>query len=138
MTQPTRPPDHLPVLTEVLDMQTTPAQQTAAPLTDLPEVDLSFPPAAPTPADVSAPTGSTPPTLGQGIDLDLDRMAQRVRSNVQLQVDHLLEARLRETLTPLLAQHTDTLVHHLKAELARALDDMVTRAVAQEINRHHT
>jgi len=151
MNQPTqppmRPPAHLPVLTEVLqegelalpaslpvtDASMAPSVADESPvwpplpeLPTLPEVDLSFPPAAPTPRV---------PTPSETLALQLEQAAVRVRANVQLQVDNLLEARLREAMAPLLAQQADMLVFRLKMELAGMLDDMVARAVSQEIHR---
>lgn len=132
---PSRPPAHLPVLTEVLEEKPLAAVSSApmfpelpvlTPLPELPEVDLSFPPPAPTPVV---------PSAAEVLAEQLDKMATRVRANVQLQVDQLLEARLREAMAPLLAQQADMLVFRLKMELAGMLDDMVARAVSQEIHR---
>lgn len=132
---PSRPPAHLPVLTEVLEEKPLAAVSSApifpelpvlTPLPELPEVDLSFPPPAPTPVV---------PSAAEVLAEQFDKMATRVRANVQLQVDQLLEARLREAMAPLLAQQADMLVFRLKMELAGMLDDMVARAVSQEIHR---
>jgi hypothetical protein len=135
---PSRPPAHLPVLTEVLEekplaavssVPVFPELPVLTPLPELPqlpEVDLSFPPPVPTPVV---------PSAAEALAEQLDKMAIRVRANVQLQVDQLLEARLREAMAPLLAQQADTLVFRLKMELAGMLDDMVARAVSQEIHR---
>jgi hypothetical protein len=132
---PTRPPAHLPVLTEVLEekplvvvspVPVFPELPVLTPLPELPEVDLSFPPPAPTPVV---------PSAAEALAGQLDKMAIRVRANVQMQVDQLLEARLREAMAPLLAQQADMLVFRLKMELAGMLDDMVARAVSQEIHR---
>lgn len=132
---PSRPPAHLPVLTEVLEEKPLAAVSSApmfpelpvlTPLPELPEVDLSFPPPAPTPVV---------PSAAEVLAEQLDKMSTRVRANVQLQVDQLLEARLREAMAPLLAQQADMLVFRLKMELAGMLDDMVARAVSQEIHR---
>jgi hypothetical protein len=132
---PLRPPTHLPVLTEVLEekplvvvspVPVFPELPVLTPLPELPEVDLSFPPPAPTPVV---------PSAAEVLAEQLDKMATRVRANVQLQVDQLLEARLREAMAPLLAQQADMLVFRLKMELAGMLDDMVARAVSQEIHR---
>lgn len=161
--QPPRPPAHLPVLTEVLEPRPAPpvipptpvAASLVPPVTPQPqavshvpvsliqaltqpepatsagdstvgvEVDLSFPPAPTPPASMAMATPL----------LDTERLSQRVRANVQLQVDQLLEAKLRETMAPLLAQQADMLVFRLKMELTGWLDDMVARAVAQEVGR---
>ena len=143
---PMRPPAHLPVLTEVLeegvpvvppvpvpvaDAPPTPTwvDPASPPLPVLPEVDLSFPPpVAPVPEPVL-------PTQASLMADQMERAAKRVRANVQLQVDQLLEAKLREAMAPLLAQQADMLVFRLKMELAGMLDDMVARAVSQEMHR---
>lgn len=125
---PMRPPAHLPVLTEVLE-EAPPVVQAwvdpaSPPLPTLPEVDLSFPSVAP-----------VLPTPSERMAEQLEKAAARVRANVQLQVDQLLEARLREAMAPLLAQQADMLVFRLKMELSGWLDDMVARAVSQELHR---
>jgi hypothetical protein len=127
MNQPTRPPAHLPVLTEVLEVP-LPAHHNSDPLNALPEIELSFPPSTPSLADEA----DLPPL---GLVIDLEHMAQRVQANVQIQLEHLLEARLREAMAPLLAQQADALVQGLKVDMAQALSDMVARAVDQEITR---
>lgn len=60
---------------------------------------------------------------------------QRVLSNIQRQVDAMLDYRLREALMPVLARVTDTLVRELRAELSATMQDVVARAVAQEVAR---
>lgn len=132
MNQPTRPPANLPVLTEVLDVPDLPlpVAQVTETLMALPEVELSFPPASPTAFET--PVAATP--LEQEFNLAL---AERVRANVHLQLTHLLEAQLREAIAPLLAQYSDALVHRLNADLAQTLNDMVARAVDQEISQRH-
>ena len=60
----------------------------------------------------------------------------RVLANVQRQIDLMLEQRLREATAPALARLTDTLLREVRSELASALRDIVSRAVAQELSRH--
>src|SRR5262249_28298356 len=63
-------------------------------------------------------------------------LTQRVLANVQRQIDLMLEPRLREAPAPALAPLTDALLREVRGELASALRDIVSRAVAQELSRH--
>ena len=61
------------------------------------------------------------------------QLSQRILTDVQRQIDSMLEFRLRESMQPLLAQFTETLMQDLRDELSRTMRDVVTRAVAQEV-----
>jgi hypothetical protein len=63
-------------------------------------------------------------------------VTRRVLEEVQRQIDLMLEYRLREALGPLLARLSDTLIREARDELAATLRDVVSRAVAQEVERH--
>ena len=65
-----------------------------------------------------------------------EQLVQRVLGDVQRQVDLMLEQRLREALAPALARLTDALLRETRRELASTLQDLVARAVAQELSRH--
>ena len=65
-----------------------------------------------------------------------EQLVQRVLADLQRQVDLMLEYRLREALTPLLARAADSVIRDARAELASTLRDIVARAVAQEVARH--
>ena len=67
-----------------------------------------------------------------------EQLIQRVLADLQRQVDLMLEYRLREALTPLLARATDSVIRDARSELASTLRDVVARAVAQELARHRT
>lgn len=132
---PTRLPDHLPVLTEVL----ADAPQRQEPIFEagFPKIELNFP-------DAVVVEDSVPQIGRQMLQshvpppspVDVTYLAQRVRGNIQLQLEHMLEARLREAILPMLTQQTDLLVQRLRGDLLFWLDDMVEKAVAQEIARH--
>ena len=62
-------------------------------------------------------------------------LTQRVLTDVQRQIDLMLEYRLREVLSPLLARATDNLIREARNELASTLREVVARAVAQELAR---
>ena len=64
------------------------------------------------------------------------QLVQRVLADLQRQTDLMLDYRLREVLTPLLARATDNLIREARGELAVTLRDMVARAVALEMARH--
>jgi hypothetical protein len=63
-------------------------------------------------------------------------LVQGVLTDVQRQVDHLFEYRVREALGPLMTRLTDALVRETREELALIVRDVVRRAVAQEIAKH--
>ena len=123
-----RPPQRVPTLTEVVE---TPA---ATPPRDEPPIPVGETIHAPvTEAEVAtlvaAQTAALPP-------LDEEQLTQRVLSELQRQIDVLLEQRLREALASVLARLTDSLVRDLRGELASTLRELVARAVAQELSRH--
>lgn len=105
-TEP-REPHRLPTLTEVVPI----APQPAAP-----------PPLA------SPPVDAPPPAAADLVD--------QVLADVQRQVGLVLEYRMREVLTTVIARATDTMVREARNELAAALREVVERAVAQELQRH--
>lgn len=65
-----------------------------------------------------------------------EELIERVLVDVGRQVELMLEYRLRETLTPVLARATDALVREARNELAQTLRDVIARSVAQELARH--
>jgi hypothetical protein len=114
------PPQGVPTLTEVVEWH-----------------DSAAPPAAPAapdeaavadPASTGAPGEHKLPTEAE--------LIERVLIQVQRQLDLMIEYRMREALTPLLARATDNLVRDARNELASTLRDVVARAVAQELTRH--
>jgi hypothetical protein len=62
----------------------------------------------------------------------------RILSDLQRQFDLSLEYRIREVLTPILARAADSLVREARADLTRALHEIVVRAVAQELQRQRS
>lgn len=152
-----RPPlGQLPTLTEVIGHG--PVSDTDADLSpDLSRprdvdltIDLSADAQTPTPAErrqrLVESMASTPPPVKPAHDDLVDEWAQRawlaqaeaelvqsVLTDVQRQVDHLFEYRVREALGPLMARLTDALVRETREELATIVRDIVRRAVAQEI-----
>lgn len=115
-------PDRVPTLTEVVAWPPADAGQAEAEMSarlDLREETSEA-------ATVSAPER-------QFSEADLTR---QILTDVQRQIDLMLEYRLREALAPLLARATDSLVRESRNELASTMRDVVARAVAQELSRH--
>jgi hypothetical protein len=117
------PPARVPTLTEVVT---------------LPEAAAPAPEAEPAPPPLPEPP-QVPPFLERRANwppIQEDQIVQRVLSDLQRQIDLMLETRMRETLTPALNRATDALVRDLRHELASTLRDVIAQAVAQELARH--
>jgi hypothetical protein len=112
----------VPTLTEVVAWP----EPAAAPAATLPAP-------APLPAEREASAGAAAPAV-----LNEEQLTQRVLIDLQRQMDLMLDYRMREVLTPLLARAADTIVREARGELASTLRDVVERAVALELARHRT
>jgi len=123
MSGATMPPDRVPTLTEVVSWPQAPGSS--------PMPGDSQPPLPSVEADVVA----VPLQALRVVD---EAMVQGVLVEVQRQVELMLDYRLREVLTPLLARAADGIVRDVRTELASTLRDVVARAVAQELARHRT
>lgn len=118
-------PAQVPTLTEVIEVDE---------FADLGQLGPQSVPSQTVPQPVPAPAPAAP----QPIPLDSlpvleGQLAQRVLTDVQRQIDSMLEFRLREALAPVLARHSEAIVRELKDELARTMRDVVARSVAQEV-----
>lgn len=120
---PSLPPDRVPTLTEVVAWP-----DPAAP---------AEPPGAPVSVAAGGETPSAAPAPAP-MPLDEEHLTQRVLIDLQRQMDLMLDYRLREVLTPLLARAADGIVREARSELASTLRDVVARAVAQELARHRS
>lgn len=102
------------------------------------DVTQGAPPADAEMAPESATDASAPALLqsGAGALRSEAQLVQQVLADVQRQVELMLEYRMRETLAPILARATDTMIRDARSQLANALHEMVARAVAQELSRH--
>lgn len=116
------PPERVPTLTEVVAWPHAPAPGEA----QLPRAAVE---AQPLEADMLGTPKST-------VRAAEEQVIQGVLVEVQRQVELMLDYRLREVLTPLLARAADSIVREARSELASTLRDVVARAVAQELARH--
>ncbi len=122
------PAQRVPTLTEVVEWRGTPAR-----------AGVPTPASAPDRAVSEGQASAVAPPAAQGAapaTLTDEALIQAVLADLQRQLDLMLEYRLREALTPLLARATDQLAREARNELASTLRDMVERAVAQELARH--
>jgi len=139
------PPQRVPTLTEVVEpmYRTPPPVEPVAP----PPAWSHHPPQHAWPASApetspeflhEAATHRDTSTQGSGElqGIDEAQLIDRVLSDLQRQVELMLEYRLREVLTPALVRATDALIRDARVELASTLRDVVARAVAQELSRH--
>jgi len=114
----------LPGMNELLD-DPQPVLPEVAEVSEVPEAStlpLPLPPVAPAMV-----------TSGEVTDVTEAQLAHRVLGVVQKQIDGMLDFRLREAMTPILQRHTDALVRELRDELKQTMQDVITRAVAQEM-----
>lgn len=149
MNIPTRPhPANVPTLTEVIEFNPEGGQLLPVPQvveSPLLTPDIDFEPAPlPVPEVVVSSSSMVPlasiphvapysPVEALDPEVSEAQLSQRILTDVQRQIDSMLEFRLRESMQPLLAQFTETLMQDLRDELSRTMRDVVTRAVAQEV-----
>lgn len=132
-----QPPQRVPVLTEVVVL---PKAQPVAEVDEFPpfQMDPAYAATAPTPLGAAAPAvppapvAVAAPAVGA---VDEARVVQRVLADLDKQLDLMFEHRLRESLSPVLARMTDSLVREMRAQLAANLREMVARAVSLELDR---
>ncbi len=138
----------VPTLTEVVAVAEATVDTVAAPTPPLGGVDDSVPTGSTAVDlqldDVEAPAQPTEPPLRPAITVPARSMVlptdtqliQQVLADVSRQVELMLEYRMRETLAPILARATDTMIRDTRNQLVNTLHEMVARAVAQEMARH--
>jgi hypothetical protein len=143
-TVPQQPPQRVPVLTEVVVLPKAPPVVEVDEFPPLP-VDRAFAETAPTPmggaqpavppvhAAAPPPVVTPVPVVAAGVDEA--RVVQRVLADLDKQLDLMFEHRLRESLSPVLARMTDSLVREMRTQLAANLREMVARAVSLELDR---
>ena len=134
---PPQPPQRVPVLTEVVVLPKTQPAVEDDEFPPLP-VDPAFAATAPAPLgrpERAAPVVPAPAPVAPAAVIDEARVVQRVLADLDKQLDLMFEHRLRESLSPVLARMTDSLVREMRAQLAANLREMVARAVSLELDR---
>lgn len=131
------PPSGVPTLTEVVAWP-APAASPTEPREPAPEAlplegEALPPPIAAMAAPAQTPSPAVPPPASLPTE---DQLTQRVLTDLQRQIELMLDYRMREMLTPILTRATDGVIRDARAELASTLRDVVQRAVAQELARH--
>ena len=126
------PVERLPTLTEVVELAQTQRppvrdQPAAMPAPPAPPVDL------PVHTDIKSSSAQPDPVV-----ITEEQVINRVLTDLQLQIDLMLESRLREVLAPLLERATERLVRDARSELASTLHAAVALAVTKELERHRT
>ena len=126
------PVERLPTLTEVVELAQTrrrpvPNVPVAMPAASVSTVD------APVQSDVKTSSAPLSP-----VAITEEQVINRVLMDLQLQIDLMLESRLREVLAPLLERATERLVRDARSELASTLHAAVALAVTKELERHRT
>jgi hypothetical protein len=86
--------------------------------------------AAPLPPKVNFDDGGVRPAFNEA------EMVRRIVSDVQQQLDAMIENRLREALAPMVSRLTDALIREAADQVGAMLHEMVARAVASEVSRH--
>jgi hypothetical protein len=125
------PPQSVPTLTEVVSWPRSERASGAEPVRE--------PPAGPAQKPVQEPPPATPlPVPGNEPPPNEDQLTERILLELQRQVDLVLDYRVREVLTPILARAADALVRDARAELTRLLRDVVARSVAEELRRQRS
>ncbi|MDB5839102.1 MAG: hypothetical protein JWQ23_1054 [Herminiimonas sp.] len=117
----------IPVLTEIIE---PPSGEIAGP--EAPAVVL--PP--PEPPSIEAMEAHAAATWS---DEEWNRLERKIRERILRQIlgriDTLLEQRVRDTLADVLQTAVEKLANDIKGGLHQSLEDIVSRAIAQEITR---
>jgi hypothetical protein len=127
-----QPPRSVPVLTEVVVLPKS-APEAADEYPGF-SSDPAYAATAPAPLDTAPSRGMAAPPP---VVVDETMLTRRVLADLDKQLDLMFEQRLRETLTPVLARMTDTLVREMRNQLAGSLRELVAKAVSLELERLH-
>ncbi|MFM9914546.1 MAG: hypothetical protein ACKVOX_01965 [Rhizobacter sp.] len=149
MSTATLPPMRVPTLTEIVEW--TPSMLTGAPEPRAADADPApeLPEAALAP-DITRPEveaciehavefvagAEAEALLAAPPMIDESALAHRIVSDLQKQVDPMLEDRLRTALTPMLERLMQSLLQEARDELALTLRDVVAAAVSRELEQH--
>jgi hypothetical protein len=127
----------IPVLTEIILPVTETVDQAAEAGTVTAATTSSSPlpsppPAAVVQADAEATNVSVPEEHWQTLEQSLK---EDVLKHVLARVDFVLEHRVRDNLADVLQTAVEGLANEIRAGLKNSLEELVTRAVTQEINK---
>ncbi|MFM2448174.1 MAG: hypothetical protein RIS44_624 [Pseudomonadota bacterium] len=118
------PPSRVPTLTEVVEVHGALTEEVMPAESPAGVGALAALTATPT------TTASSPP---QSVNPDL--LTQQVMTDIQRQIDAMLEVRLKEALAPIVTRLTDALARDARSELTKVMKDVVSRCVAEEVRR---
>jgi hypothetical protein len=118
------PPSRVPTLTEVVEVHGVLIEEVMPAESPAGVGALAALTATPT------TTASSPP---QSVNPDL--LTQQVMTDIQRQIDAMLEVRLKEALAPIVTRLTDALARDARSELTKVMKDVVSRCVAEEVRR---
>lgn len=121
----------IPLLTEVI----------AAPAVPVPDAPPADPPALAQALEPS-PEALEAQAVASWSEEQWSRLERKIRERILRQIlartDALLEQRVRDTLADVLQTAVETLANEIRGSLHQGLEDIVTRAVSQEIARLQT
>lgn len=119
----------IPLLTEVIEVADAKAPARAGGTTARPPASSA--------AVSSAAVGSAPAAADGTVALDLEqlqaKLTERVLRQLQGRIDFVLEQRIRDSLADVLQLAMAGLTNDIKRGLQHTLEDVIGRAVAQEL-----
>lgn len=129
----------IPVLTEVISPDEIIAENKAAPAPSESEVAATLAAPVPTPAPSFIAAEDTPQVATGFSAEEWQLMEQTVKEGVLRQVlsriDFVLEHRVSDSLAEVLQVAVDKLADDIRAGLRQSLEEVVTRAVTQELSK---
>lgn len=135
MSPPLGPPASVPTLTEVVDLGGPPPSVARDPGSADDEAASVGPAVLATERPAEAAPAARPVESGAAVAAAAEdaeeALVARVLDRLQVQVDRMLEVRLREALAPALVRTADALVRDARRELVPALREAVERAVRE-------
>lgn len=135
---PVGSPGAAPIVTSGLQSSQAPSNWTpmsTVVLPSLPVVELPvLQSVVPEPVAMATRPVPVPASVAQPVpEINEAQLTAKVLGDVQRQLDGMLDFRLREAISPILARHSEALVRDLREELSSTMRDVVARSVAQEV-----
>lgn len=122
----------IPVLTEIIHPVTAPEAEAVTEAIISTSLPATTAPATVTPTDADTKNISIPDEQWQTLEQSLK---EDVLKHVLARVDFVLEHRVRDNLADVLQTAVEGLAKEIRAGLKNSLEELVTRAVTQEINK---